>query len=491
MDLSLVFCLAVIADLAVLRFIPGHRRIARVVIRSIFFAVQTFLIVELVSSPLRPVFRPRQLAHEFWLQILVCFWWGLAAREMICLLALPTAIRKTATENKLLSDIIAATIYVCAALAMMGFVFGFSLQGLLATSGIIAIVLGLALQSTLGDVFSGISLSIEKPFRVGDEILLEGGAEGEVIETNWRSTHLRNSANDVVIIPNSAIAKIRIQNHSTGTRRYSGSLTVVVDSRNEPEYTVEILKQAAMCSSAVLERPAPSVEATEIKGDRVTYAIYFSTATIASAGEAKSQIITQLYKRSRPGLTHGAPLPAPTASRDPADPLPIYFFPDSEVLNHLSLLEALSDEEKSRLNAKIIRRHFQPGEQLLVQGAQINSAHVLMYGIVQISRQVQDGRILAVRRLGPGDSFNDISLLIGMQALATYTAITPGHLIELQGSELKPILEERPELMESLSHSAAKAQQFVAMFDKAALQPVAMQQHDLLSRIKSFFRLDV
>jgi small-conductance mechanosensitive channel len=52
------------------------------------------------------------------------------------------------------------------------------LQGLLATSGIIAIVLGLALQSTLSDVFSGISLNIEKPFRIGDEILLEGGAEG-------------------------------------------------------------------------------------------------------------------------------------------------------------------------------------------------------------------------------------------------------------------------------------------------------------------------
>ena len=80
-------------------------------------------------------------------------------------------MRGTAIENKLLSDIIAASIYVCSVLAMMGFVFGLSLQGVLATSGIIAIVLGLALQSTLGDVFSGLSLSIEKPYRIGDEIL--------------------------------------------------------------------------------------------------------------------------------------------------------------------------------------------------------------------------------------------------------------------------------------------------------------------------------
>jgi Mechanosensitive ion channel len=80
-------------------------------------------------------------------------------------------------------------------------------------------VLGLALQSTLGDVFSGLSLSIEKPYRIGDEILLEGGAGGEVIQMNWRSTHLKNGANDVVIVPNNAIAKMRIQNHSAGSRR--------------------------------------------------------------------------------------------------------------------------------------------------------------------------------------------------------------------------------------------------------------------------------
>jgi len=76
-----------------------------------------------------------------------------------------TTLRKAAIQNELLFDVIAGTIYTCAALAMMGFVFRWPLQGLLATSGIIAIVLGLALQSTLSDVFSGISLTIEKPAR--------------------------------------------------------------------------------------------------------------------------------------------------------------------------------------------------------------------------------------------------------------------------------------------------------------------------------------
>ena len=490
MDLSLVFCLVVATEFVVLRYIPPRRRVAHFVWGSIFFAIQTVLIVALVGSPLRPVYRPRDLPREFWLQILVCFWWGLAARELINLVALPTAIRKTAIENKLLSDIIAASTYVCSALAMIGFVFGLPLQGLVATSGVIAIVLGLALQSTLGDVFSGLSLSIEKPYRIGDQILLEGGAEGEVIEMNWRSTHLRNGSNDVVVVPNSAIAKIRIYNHSAGTKRYDGSLTVSVDNRNEPEQTLEVLKQAAMTCPAVVENPAPSAQATEIKGDRITYVINFSTASIASAGEARSQLITQLYKRARPVLTLGLSSGA-LAARDLPDSCPVFFFPEHELLHHLPILEPLSGEERDKLQGKIVRRHFKAGERLLEQGTQIKSAHFVFSGIVQVARQVQDGRVLNMRRLGPGDSFGDISMLMGMQSLGTFTAFTSGILLEFCSDDLKPILESRPELMESLSRSATKAQQFVAMFDQAAIQPIPIEQRDLLSRIKTYFHLEL
>jgi small-conductance mechanosensitive channel len=489
-DLSLVFCLTIVADLVVLRLIPSRRRVARFVCRSVFFAVETALIVALVGSPLRPVYKPRDLPREFWVQILVCCWWGLAARELISFLALPTAIRKTATENKLLSDIISASIYVCAVLAMMGFVLGLSLQGLLATSGIIAIVLGLALQSTLGDVFSGISLSIEKPYRVGDEILLEGGAEGEVVEMNWRSTHLRNGANDIVIVPNSAIAKIRIQNHSAGTRRYNGSLTVIVDSRNEPDLVLEILKQIAMTCPTMLGDPAPSAEATEIKGDRITYTVNFSTASISSLGEARSQFITRLQKRVVPFRGVGS-FSGSTIAHNSMDSYPIFLFPENEVLHHLPLLEPLSDAEKDKLNAKVLRHHFQTGEQLLTQGMDVSSVHFIFSGIIQVTRQVEDGRLLNVRKLGPGDLFGDISILTGMQSLGTYTALTSGLLLELCSADLKPIIESRPELVESLSQSATKVQQFVAMFDKAAIHPVVIEQRDLLSRIKKFFRLEV
>ena len=66
-------------------------------------------------------------------------------------------------------------------------------------------------QNTLGDVFSGQSLSVEKPYDVGEENLLEDEVEGDVIQINWRSRHLRNPQNDVVFIPHSSIAKMRFK----------------------------------------------------------------------------------------------------------------------------------------------------------------------------------------------------------------------------------------------------------------------------------------
>jgi len=476
MDLSLVLVLAIVADLLTLKIIPVRRRIARFVCMSLFFALQTILIVALIGSPVRPVFRPKDLPREFWLQILTCVWWGLAARELIAVLALPAALRKTTIENKILSDIIGASIYVCSALAMLGFVFALPLQGIVATSGVIAIVLGLALQSTLGDVFSGLSLSVEKPYEVGDEVLLEGGVEGKVIQINWRSTRLRNSENDVVIIPHSSMAKMRIQNHSALTTHYAGNLSVVVDSRNEPELALEILKQSAIVCPAILE-PAPSVTAIEFKGDRIAYNIYFRTSSFASAGEARSQIIAQLCKRARPG-------------RYSSEGGPIFFFGEEELVDRISLFEPLSPDEKNHLKAKVVRRHFKAGEQLLAQGMKAESVQFVFYGIIQITRQVQDGRELKVGRMGPGDTFGKMSLLTGTASSATFTALSSGLLLGICSADLKPIVESRPELVELLSHLAARQQHVFDAFEQAAIQRDAIEQTDLLSRIKSFFHLN-
>jgi CRP-like cAMP-binding protein len=148
-------------------------------------------------------------------------------------------------------------------------------------------------------------------------------------------------------------------------------------------------------------------------------------------------------------------------------------------------------QRKPILHTKIVRRHFQAGEQLLTQGMTIESVQFVFSGVIQVARQINDGRVLNARRLGPGDSVGEISLLTGMHSNGTLTALTSGLLLGLCSEDFKPVLQSRPELIELLSYSVARQQQYIAMFDQAAVQPVVIEQRDLLSRIRNFFRLSV
>ena len=99
-------------------------------------------------------------------------------------------------------------------------------------------------------------------------------------------------------------------------------------------------------------------------------------------------MITQLYKRARPTAD-----PRKTGGRKTANDT-LFLFPESELLDHISFFEPLSEQEKTNLNRKIIRRQFQEGEQLLKQGATVDSVHFVFSGIIQVTRQVQDGPAL-------------------------------------------------------------------------------------------------
>ena len=136
--------------------------------------------------------------------------------------------------------------------------------------------------------------------------------------------------------------------------------------------------------------------------------------------ERPSQFITQLYKRARPVVDQRKSVGGETA-RDSLLSRPIFLFGENELFNHLSLLETLATQ-RNPSKPEVTRRHFQAGEELLTQGKATESIHFVFSGIIQVTRQVQDGRVLNVRKVGPGHSFGGISLLTGMPSSETLTA---------------------------------------------------------------------
>ncbi len=145
-------------------------------------------------------------------------WWVLGAWILRSVLTL--ILRRTIFPNdyqpharRLFADLASGMVYIVAFFGIMETVLRQPISTFLATSGVLAIVLGLALQNTLADVFSGLAINIERPFGAGDWITLNDTVEGQIIEIDWRATRVRTYANDLVVIPNSVIAKAIVTNH--------------------------------------------------------------------------------------------------------------------------------------------------------------------------------------------------------------------------------------------------------------------------------------
>ena len=223
----------------------------RLVLTAVSLALLTATLLPLVGSTAAPHYDP-DLAPAALLseKLFVAVWWVLVARVAILTGRIAMRIDRRPHAARLASDLAAGAVYLGAWLAIVDVAFGVSVTGLVATSGIIAIVLGLALQSTLGDLFSGVAIGIDRPFGIGDLVWIEGGIEGRVVETNWRSTRILTSSSDVATIPNSVVAKSRLMNRSAPSENRSDAVKIMLDPAVPPE-------TASPCSRPPASTPRP------------------------------------------------------------------------------------------------------------------------------------------------------------------------------------------------------------------------------------------
>jgi small-conductance mechanosensitive channel len=164
--------------------------------------------------------------------------------------------RKGVAPPAVIRHLLLTLLYSVAVLFILGNVAGVNVMPLLATSTVVTVVLGLALQDTLGNLFAGLSLHVERPFSIGDWIAVDG-VEGQVVEVAWRATRIRTLTRDVVSIPNAAIAKARVQNFDLPTALTGRNLEVLVTLGASPAQMERAVRAAAAEVPRVLAEPVP------------------------------------------------------------------------------------------------------------------------------------------------------------------------------------------------------------------------------------------
>ncbi len=226
-------------------------------------------------------------------------WWILGAWLVKSLLDL--ILRQTIFPNndepharRLFADLASALIYVLAFVGILDTVFKQQISALLATSGVLAIVLGLALQNTLGDVFAGLAINIERPLGAGDWITVAEQISGQVIEVNWRATRIRTLSNDTVVIPNSFVSKAIVTNHSRPQGPHFCIIRLNVDLSIKPALVIDTLLAAADGNADIADGTTPVAYACGFSDSLVVYELAFAIQHFGLTRRAKSAMLLRV-----------------------------------------------------------------------------------------------------------------------------------------------------------------------------------------------------
>src|SRR6266705_2296086 len=184
--------------------------------------------------------------------------------------------RKQTPIPHFLREVVALVIFVVALLFVLSFAYHAErgLKSVVATSGVAAVILGLAGQNLLGGIIAGMSLQINRPYRVGDWLQV-GEKFAEVMELNWRSTRLRTNDGIYLDIPNNEIVRQTIINLHYPTQLHAMRIRVGVDYNASPNRVKDALFRAANTAEGVQKDPRAKIYLVDFADHAVIYEVKY------------------------------------------------------------------------------------------------------------------------------------------------------------------------------------------------------------------------
>ncbi|MFW6216092.1 MAG: cyclic nucleotide-binding domain-containing protein, partial [Alkalispirochaetaceae bacterium] len=346
---------------------------------------------------------------------------------------------------RILQHIVATALYVAALGVLLVLVFERPASGVLVSTGVLVGVVGLALQNILSDLFSGVSLTLERHFTVGDWIELPDGTLGEVTDISWQAIHLRSLNSARVIIPNAHAARSVIHNYSKPTKAHAIWLTVKVDAAHDPGTVRQLLLEAALSCAAVKQNPAPVVNLSNGSGNPYEYVVYVYFKDYGAHFAGRNDLYMNIHTYlTRAGIGTAADTFEVATRGAPERVLELPTVRDE--LRRAELFSILTDEQIDRLADEAIDHTYFPEDVIVEEGTRGGSLFIITSGAVQVTKRSPKDADIEVTRLGSGEVIGEMSLLTGEPRSATVVALVQTSVIEVTKDNLTPILKEVPEL---------------------------------------------
>lgn len=366
---------------------------------------------------------------------------------------------------------------------------GVNLASLLTTSAVLTMVIGLALQDTLGNLFSGLALQTEKIFQIGEWISFREHV-GQVVGMTWKSTLIKTFENEIVYIPNNVISKEIVKNYSRPEATHVAYLEVGVDYNVPPNKVRDVILDVLTEHPKVLKAPSPQVRLTNFGDHSITYQVRFWNSDFEGERLLKSElnnIIWYAFQR------HNIQIPFPVRDVrfhhvEIAEGKRLRENLRSEILDALKripVLAALPPGDIELLASRVVLETYGNGEAIVHQGEEGDSMFIIHRGCFDIFLEEDSRKHVAT--LKDGDFFGEMSLLTGERRTATVVAKGDAEVFVIDKRSFSDILKAHPTFSETLGQALIKRQaELAAKQGKTeTLPPSATSQ--LVSKIKSFF----
>jgi small-conductance mechanosensitive channel/CRP-like cAMP-binding protein len=373
---------------------------------------------------------------------------------------------------------------------------GVAASGLAAASGAAAVVLGFALQTMILDLFSGLSINLDRSYAIGDWLTIHsqelgGTAYGQVEGISWRTTFLHLDDDRRLIVPNRLITSNPVTNHSRPAGPKRLSVEVSIDIRTPSDRAIGMLigeAYKAVRAHGLSDSPPPTVIISRLEQDAVFYQARF----YAYPDKIQPTTAQSIMLRALQDAIRQTGLPTPVLQVElskpyEAPPIGAASTETRDTIARVPLFQqALTAEQIEDLAGRCAPADFPAGHTLINQGEVGASMFVILEGAAAVVVVGTAGVEHEVNRLATGDIVGEMSLMTGAARNATVRALTPLRVLEIRKEAIEGLLAASPELLGLFSHVLATRQnQLTEVSNRPAKLKTA--EVDLLARMRAFF----
>jgi small-conductance mechanosensitive channel/CRP-like cAMP-binding protein len=400
---------------------------------------------------------------------------------------------------KILRDIFQAVVFLFVVMATLRSA-GVEPGSLLTTSALLTAVVGLSLQDTLGNLFSGLSIQAQTPFEVGDWIGYDDQPRnvGRVIEINWRATKVITHEEIEIIIPNGTLGKAPIRNFSKPSPFTRRTVEVGCSYDVSPMRVRSVILASLAGATDVLHEPPPQVAIAAFGQSALEYHVHIYVSNFQRRFAIEAHVRERIwYALRRAKIT----IPFPTrevhthTSSDEvrANERAAEGEERVRLLRRVDFLAVLPETAIRELAALTETRMFGSGESILQQGEAGDELFVVVSGHVSIVVGRPGGSFAEISRLGPGQFFGEMSLMTGDKRSASVRAVTETELLVVGKDAFSEILTHAPDLAEKiaevLTHRQVQLDEHLAERARKAKPEQDAEAVALVERVRQFFHL--